>query len=267
MDVKWIKVSTGLFDNRKIKQIEAMPDGDSLIVIWLKLLILAGEVNDSGAIYITKDIPYTDQLLANQFNRPISTVQLALQTFSQFGMIEIVDNVLMVSNWQKYQNIEGMERIREQNRLRVQKHRAKMKLLESPEIGNVTGNVSCNVTSNVSCNDHKIKNKNKKENKNNNISSTTLTEFDSLWGMYPRKQGKKKALEAYQRAKKQGATFEKVEQGIKDYNHFIDVNKIGFQFIKQGSTFFGQQAWLDDWTAKPPEPPGGGDDDLLDGII
>ena len=47
-NVKWIKLATDIFDNRKIKLIERMPDGDSLIVIWLKLLCLAGTVNDSG---------------------------------------------------------------------------------------------------------------------------------------------------------------------------------------------------------------------------
>ena len=133
-DVKWIKLSTDIFDNRKIKQIESMPEGDALVVIWLKLLILAGVINEGGCVYFTKDIPYTEELLATQFNRPINTIRLALQTFQQFGMIEIINDIIMVSNWEKYQNIEGMEKIREQTRLRVAKHRAKQKLL------------NCNVT-------------------------------------------------------------------------------------------------------------------------
>lgn len=128
--VKWIKLSTGIFDNRKIRQIEKMPDGDALIVIWLKLLILAGDVNDGGMVYFTKDLPYTDQLLATQFDRPLSTVQLALRTFVAFGMIEIVDDLICVSNWAKYQNIEGMEKIREQTRQRVAKHREMKRLSE-----------------------------------------------------------------------------------------------------------------------------------------
>ncbi len=125
-DIKWIKLSTGIFDNRKIKQIESMPDGDTLLVIWLKLLILAGTVNDGGAIYLTPEIPYTDQLLATQFNRPLPTVQLALKTFEAFGMVQIVGDVLKVSNWEKYQNVDGMERIREQTRKRVANYRQRL---------------------------------------------------------------------------------------------------------------------------------------------
>lgn len=128
-DVKWIKISTGIFDNRKIRQIENMPDGDALVVIWLKLLILAGDVNDGGLVYFTKDIPFTDQLLATQFNRPLPTVQLALHTFQQFGMIDVIDDVIMVSNWEKYQSIEGMEKIKEQNRIRKRRQRERERLL------------------------------------------------------------------------------------------------------------------------------------------
>lgn len=127
-EIKWIKLSTDVFNNRKIRQIECMPDGDTIIVIWFKILALAGEINDSGQVYLTKEIPYTEQLLATQFNRPIATVRLALQTFQQFGMIEIIDNLILVSNWEKYQNIEGMERVREQNRLRNIQYRERKRL-------------------------------------------------------------------------------------------------------------------------------------------
>lgn len=152
-NVKWIKLATDIFDNRKIRLIETLPDGDSLIVIWLKLLILAGEINDNGYVYFTKDIPFTDQLLSTQFNRPIATIQLALNTFEKFGMINIVDDLIMVSNWEKYQNIESMERIREQNRIRKQRQREREKLLITTD----------NVTSRDSHAGEKNKNKKRKE--------------------------------------------------------------------------------------------------------
>ena len=136
-EVKWIKMATDIFDNRKIRQIECLPDGDAIIVIWVKLLCLAGSINDSGMIYFTKEIPYTDQMLATQFNRPMATIKLALTTFEQFGMVEVIDNILCISNWEKYQNVEGMERIREQNRIRQKNWYDRQKALP-----NVRPNVS-----------------------------------------------------------------------------------------------------------------------------
>ena len=140
-DIKWIKVVTDMFDNRKIKQIETLPEGDAIIVIWLKLLCLAGNVNEQGLVYFTKEIPYTEEMMSTEFHRPINTVRLALKTFEQFGMIEIINDIIMISNWEKYQNIEGLDKVREQTRLRVQKHRAKQKLLACND-SNVTGNVT-----------------------------------------------------------------------------------------------------------------------------
>lgn len=146
-EIKWIKITTDIFENRKIRQIESLPDGDAIIVIWLKLLTLAGSINDQGQIYFTQEIPYTEEMMATQFNRPLSTVKLALKVFVEFGMIDIVDDILKISNWEKYQNVDGLDRIREQTRKRVAKHREKQKMLEVREIGENEQSVTlCNVT-------------------------------------------------------------------------------------------------------------------------
>lgn len=128
-DVKWIKIVTDIFDNRKIKQIRKMPEGDAIIGVWLQILCLAGTINDVGMIYITKDLPYTDETLSNEFDRPLSTIRLALDTFRIFNMIEIVDNFLLVSNWEEYQNADALQRMRENNRLRNAKYRENKRLL------------------------------------------------------------------------------------------------------------------------------------------
>lgn len=127
--VKWIKIAVDMFDNRKIKQIGSMPEGDSLLLMWVQLLCLAGNVNDGGFIYLTKEIPYTDEMLATQFNKPISTVRLALKTFEQFGMIEIINNMIFLSSWEKYQSTDRLATIREKDRERKRRKREAEKLL------------------------------------------------------------------------------------------------------------------------------------------
>ena len=128
-EIKWIKMSVDIFNNRKIRQIESMPNGDGIIAVWLKILCLAGTVNDSGMIYLTRDIPYNEATLATEFNRPLPLIQLALSTFQQFGMIEVVNNFICVSNWEKYQSVDRMIEIREYNRLAQRKSREKRKEL------------------------------------------------------------------------------------------------------------------------------------------
>lgn len=137
-EIKWIKIVTDIFDNRKVKQIEALPEADSILVIWIKLICLAGSINDGGRIYFLENVPYTDEMLATQFRRPLNTVRMALDTFRQFGMIEIIDDFLCLPSWEKYQSADKMEKIREQNRLRQAKFKAKQKALP----GNVTDNAA-----------------------------------------------------------------------------------------------------------------------------
>lgn len=141
--VRWIKLMVDVFDNRKIRQIESMPDGDAIIVVWFYLLCLAGETNDGGAIYMTRDIPYTEEMLATFMRRPLNLIKVALHTFKNFGMIDVVDDILMISNWAKYQNVEGMQRVREQTRERVAAYRQRKRLASGQE---EECNVTCNAT-------------------------------------------------------------------------------------------------------------------------
>ncbi len=146
-DIKWIKISCDLFDDEAIKVIEQMPEGDAIIVIWLKLLIATGKINDNGYLYFKKAIPYTDELLATVFNRSLNTVRLAIKTFEQFGMIQIMDEQgIYITNWEKYQNIEGMEKIKAQTKERVKRFRERKKEEQKLLTCNDTCNDTCNVT-------------------------------------------------------------------------------------------------------------------------
>ena len=126
--------------------IDALPDRDAIIVIWIKLITLAGKLNTKGVLAISKNIVYTDEMLAQTFHRPLNTVRMALEVFEKFGMVEKIDGVIMLPNWEKHQNIDGMEKIKEQNRNRAARHRQKQKLLAQNNESNVTDNVMDNVT-------------------------------------------------------------------------------------------------------------------------
>ena len=127
-EVKWIKIVTDVFDDEKVVLIESMPEADSIIVIWFKLLCLAGKQNRDGLLMLNDRIAYTDEMLATVFRRPINTVRLALNTFEQFGMIEIVDGTICIANWEKHQNASKLAEMREYNRLAKQKSRARRRL-------------------------------------------------------------------------------------------------------------------------------------------
>lgn len=137
-EIKWIKITTDMFDNRKIKHLRRLPDGNNIVLIWVMLLTMAGRCNANGMIFLTENIPYTTKMLADELGFEENTVKLAIEALDNFNMVVTKDGCFTIAGWEEYQNIEGMEKIREQNRLRQSKFKAKQKALPA----NVTDNVS-----------------------------------------------------------------------------------------------------------------------------
>jgi predicted phage replisome organizer len=137
-EVKWVKLTTDMFDNRKIKHLRKLPEGNNIVLIWVMLLTMAGRCNSGGMIFLTENIPYTPKMLADELDFEENTVALALQALEQLDMIVTDNGFFSIAGWEEYQNIEGMEKIREQTRKRVAKCREKKMLSQ----GSVTSNVT-----------------------------------------------------------------------------------------------------------------------------
>jgi predicted phage replisome organizer len=144
-DVKWIKITTDIFDDEKMYAIETMPDGQLMELIWFKLLCLAGKCNNHGFLMINNKIAYTDEMLSMVFRVEVGSVTRALTLFQQLEMIEVVDNAYMIANWDKHQNEKGLEDLRAKQRERTRRCREKQKQ-EKLALECKDGDVTCNVT-------------------------------------------------------------------------------------------------------------------------
>lgn len=177
--VKWIKLNTDMFDNAKIKYLRTLPEGDKIVLIWVMLLAKAGKCNADGYIFLTENIPYTQDILAAEFDFEITTIQLALTSLMRLGMINLDESNLYVTGWEEHQNIEGLEKIREQNRKRVAKYREKQKLLDS----NVTSNDI--VTEGNAIDKEEERDKDKEEDKEREIDKKEIEnicrQLSSIW--------------------------------------------------------------------------------------
>ena len=213
-EVKWIKMSTGLPDNRKIKQIRRLPNGDTIALMWVFLMCLAGETNEEGMIYFTPEIPYTDEMLA-------------INTFQRFGMIEVIDNIICLSSWEKWQATDSLANIREQTRKRVAKHREKQKLSAS--------NVTCNVTVTQSnATDIDIEEDKEERIKNNNISPSAKP--------VKHKYGK------YKNVLLTDEELEKLKEEYSDYEERIE--RLSSYVASTGKAYKSHYATIRNWARK-----------------
>jgi len=133
-EVKWIKLSVSIPDNKKIKRIRKMPDGNNIVLFWVFLLARAGESNQKGGLFFTENVPYTDEDLAADFDFNIEFVKFARITLEKYKMIELYDDVVFIKNWDEYQQMDKLEKIKEQNRIRQAKYKEKQQQLANSNV-------------------------------------------------------------------------------------------------------------------------------------
>lgn len=219
-DIRWIKVSTGLFSDDKMRLIRAMKDGDEMVIIWLQLLLLAGRVNQDGFLALNGNhVPYREEDMAVMFEVDPETLHRALEVFEGFGMVELLEETYHITNWGKHQAVDGMERIREQNRKRIQRFRAKK--LQKPE---------------------------KPEPK----ETEKDTRFARFWAAYPKKVGKGAAEKAFGKIRPSDALTEKMIRAVEDAKMSAQWRREGGQYIPNPATWLNQKRWEDELTEAPP---------------
>ena len=190
--IKWIKLDVSIFDDDKVKIILSMPEGKAMLIVWLKLLCLAGKLNNSGVFLVNGTMPYTAEMLAAVLGETQQTMTLATNTFKSLGMVDINEDILFLPNWEKHQSEEKMRIIREQTSARVALYREKQRLL-------TTGNAGCNEDCNAPCNadetqekrtsnaqetqQTQTQTKTKKENKNDVVEAPATPATDMPFGL------------------------------------------------------------------------------------
>ena len=131
-EVKWIKITTDMFDNRKIKHLRRLPEGNNIVLIWVMLLTMAGRCNAGGMIFLTENIPYTPKMLADELDFEENTIRLALEVLGQLGMIVTKDEYFAIAGWDEVQSVDKLERMREQARIRKRRQREREALPAPP---------------------------------------------------------------------------------------------------------------------------------------
>lgn len=197
-DIKWIKITTDIFDDEKIMMIETLPEADAIIVIWFKLLCLAGKTNHSGVLLFCDRVAYTDKMLSVIFRRKESVVKLALDTFESLGMIQIVDNVITIPNWGKHQNIDSLENKREYMRSYMQKYRKKQEAIACKTNSKTNGKTNVSRTEKEVEEDKIVEDVNNNINNNNNID-LEMVKYNTMSSSTSRGTPEPKDKEVYSR--------------------------------------------------------------------
>ena len=222
-EIKWIKLSVDILNDEKIIAIEGMPEGSTLCWMWIKMLALCGQQNADGKLSLTDEIPYTEAQLANRFGVPLSTLQMGLAIFERYGMIKIIDDMIYTVNWAKYQSVDGMEKIREQNRIRKQNQREKEKQ-EAIASAEAQKALPAGKTQ----------------------GELIQERFDRFWKIYPKKVGKGAALKSFKKIKPGEELTQKMIGAVEAQKKSAMWLRNNGQYIPNPSTWLNQGRWEDE---------------------
>lgn len=273
----WLKLNEDFFDEKYVKALRRLPQGDSLAIVYLKMQLKS--LKTEGIIKYEGILPDSIAELAMALDEDDNVVRLAVEALVNFGVVERWDDeTLYMSAMQQMIGSESdsAARVRRHRALQDSKKeltpktnaerqrafRAKQFGEEKPHVPRCEDHdIACNEECNggvTEGNTEKEKEKeieidrekDKKKEKVSALPSEDIEkEFEMLWSLYPRKQGKANALKAYQKARKgHPEVYQSVENGIKAYLAYLKANKTEQKYVAQGSTWFNQQRWLDDYS-------------------
>jgi hypothetical protein len=180
-------------------------------------------------------------MLASIFRRDVNTVRLALKTFQQFGMIDIIDDVITIPNWNKHQTLDAYERKKERDRVYQAERRANQRaLIEKSSDKSSDGHTTQSSYVAISEED-KEKDIDKDINNINSAYKNAPSKkdisdfFESVWKLYPNKKGKGQVSDS-KKKKLYEIGYDEMSRAIKRY--IDDLEKEEWRKAQNGSTFF-----------------------------
>ena len=250
----WLKLKRDFFKRHDIRIIEAMPNGKDYILFYLKLLLES--IDHEGNLRFSDTIPYNEQMLSVITDTNIDVVRAAMGVFRELKMVEVLnDQTIYMAEVDK---LIGSE----------------TKWAEKKRVQRAKEDIVPLLSSKRPIEIEKEQKQEEDLEKDLKEINNTKADFESLWGLYPRKLGKKKAAAAYERAVKKGVSFETIKQGIENYNKQIKANKTDTAFIKHGSTWFNGECWNDEYitgsqesTQEPPQETNPGFDEWMNNFM
>lgn len=150
--MEWVKLSTDMFENRKLRYIQKQEHGNELCLLWVRLLCLAGQSGTSGELWLSDAIPYDVDMLAIDLGIEQDIVEKGIALFNKLDMVTDSDGVMLITGWQEHQAVDNLERTRELTKERVRRYRERKQDETETETAG-TGTCNADVThGNVTCN-------------------------------------------------------------------------------------------------------------------
>ena len=234
---EYVKIPVNFFHGGKIKRIRTLPNGETILLVWLNLLYIAGAINDGGAVYFTPKIPYTAETLSEEIGVEADTIRQALEILHDYEMLNISDKAIYISQWEKWKSensaADQIEKIKEQNRRRAKAYRERKKIestggevFPSPALQGVKGLPA------------------PKRNTTPTSTKKLLASFERFWNVWPKKVSKGQAEKTWGKLNPDAELTEKIIAGVERAKK-TDRRFRETEYTPHASTWLNNRGWED----------------------
>ncbi len=129
MELYWFKINANFYNDSRVAFVESRRNGATVLYHYVKLNCMAAKCNREGGIFISEKLPHTAKTIANEWHNKESTVKASLEILEEVGLLEVIDGVIFIADWDRVQSVDKLEQIRKNSRERKRKSREKQKML------------------------------------------------------------------------------------------------------------------------------------------
>ena len=121
----WRRDYSEFFDTQEALLIDAMDNADSIYTVFARLQSLAVKCGCAGKLLLHESVPYTDEMLAAVTKKTVPAFRQCVQPLVQLGLVICEDGIYAIADWEFNQNAPAIDAMREGNRSRKAKERAR----------------------------------------------------------------------------------------------------------------------------------------------
>jgi len=228
---------------------ENKPKGYKYLNLLDKLIQLS--LVGKGRLVLPDGQPYDCEMLSALTRHDIDTIREGLEIFKANKLIDVLPNgTIYVLNIHDMIGKSSTEADRKRKyRMRIDAEREGRPYVDSDGLKESD---ECPPETEPNNNQNQNQNQNEKHNiytrnqrQSVEYSPSYSDAFEQLWDMYPRKEGKQEAFQAYLAAQEEGVSDEIIADGIERYNEHINNSATDEKFIVTGINWFRQRRWDD----------------------
>ena len=249
----YIRLKENFFDSDEIKLLENIPnDGYKFSNILLKMYLKSLKYN--GRLMFNERIPFNKEMLATVTNHSVGDVTRAIDMFKKFGLIEVLETgEIYMLDIQSYIGRTSTEADRiKAYRKGIEQQKNKSVQMYDERTPEIEIEIELEKELEIKKEIDKTLLSGSDEPDSTRIQKSERDQmFETIWKLYPKKSGKANAKKDFEKAIKSGVDPEQIKLKLEDYLKQIKAKQTPQQYIKQGSTWFHQAGWEDEYDFVP----------------